>query len=117
MNDSININRRHRLDIVVKEISGFEHRKIGLAGADKSEVNQFKGVYAHKLKSKYDTNVVNTPNVRLNETEISEWVLEDVRIVGISDINYSFDQTSPPNIQLQLTMKSVFHRTGTNYML
>ena len=117
MNDSININRRHRLDIVVKEISGFEHRKIGLTGADKSEVNQFKGVYAHKLKSKYDTNKVNTPNVRLNETEISEWVLEDVRIVGISDINYSFDQTSPPNIQLQLTMKSVFHRTGTNYML
>ena len=117
MNDSININRRHRLDIVVKEISGFEHRKIGLTGADKSEVNQFKGVYAHKLKSKYDTNKVNTPNVRLNETEVSEWVLEDVRIVGISDINYSFDQTSPPNIQLQLTMKSVFHRTGTNYML
>ena len=117
MNDSININRRHRLDIVVKEISGFEHRKIGLTGADKSEVNQFKGVYAHKLKSKYDTNKVNTPNVRLNETDVSEWVLEDVRIVGISDINYSFDQTSPPNIQLQLTMKSVFHRTGTNYML
>ena len=117
MNDSININRKHRLDIVVKEISGFEHRRIGLLGADKSEVNQLKGIYAHKLNSKYDTNKVNTPNVRLNETEVSEWVLEDVRIVGISDINYSFDQTSPPNIQLQLTMKSVFHRTGTNYML
>ncbi len=54
---------------------------------------------------------MNTPNVLLNGGgHISEWVLEDVRIVGISDIDYSFDMTSPPEVSIQLAMKSAFHR-------
>lgn len=111
--DNININREHRLDIVIKEISGFEHRRLsGVPYLDNQNVNHMKDIYNHLLKSRYNENIVNTPDVTLNESKVSEWVLEDVRIVGISDINYSFDQMSPPNVSIQLTMKSVFHRTA-----
>lgn len=129
MEKFIDINRQHRLDIVIKEISGFEHNRIaatnfGLFGfglllnnSISSEPNQFRELYrkyrAHlDLKSgKKYIDDVNTPNVLLNGGgQISEWILEDVRIVGISDIDYSFDTTSPPEVSIQLAMKSAFHR-------
>lgn len=130
MEKFIDINRQHRLDIVIKEISGFEHSRIntitnfGLSlfsfnsnNQMSSEPNQFRNLYykyrAHlDLKSgKKYIDDVNTPNVLLNGGgQISEWILEDVRIVGISDIDYSFDTTSPPEVSIQLAMKSAFHR-------
>lgn len=127
MEKFIDINRQHRLDIVIKEISGFEHRRINattsfnffnlLNNSVNSEPNQFRELYrkyrAHSdLKSgKKYIDDVNTPNVLLNGGgQISEWILEDVRIVGISDIDYSFDTTSPPEVSIQLAMKSAFHR-------
>lgn len=124
MEKFIDINRQHRLDIVIKEISGFEHRRINAAtsfnllnNSINSEPNQFRELYrkyrAHSdLKSgKKYIDDVNTPNVLLNGGgQISEWILEDVRIIGISDIDYSFDTTSPPEVSIQLAMKSAFHR-------
>lgn len=131
MEKFIDINRQHRLDIVIKEISGFEHRRINAAtnfnffnffnllnnNSINSEPNQFRELY-HKYRAHSDLKSgkkyiddVNTPNVLLNGGgQISEWVLEDVRIIGISDIDYSFDTTSPPEVSIQLAMKSAFHR-------
>ncbi len=131
MEKFIDINRQHRLDIVIKEISGFEHRHINAAtnfnfnffnfnllnNPVSSEPNQFRELY-HKYRAHSDLisgkkyiDDANTPNVLLNGGgQISEWILEDVRIVGISDIDYSFDTTSPPEVSIQLAMKSAFHR-------
>lgn len=127
MEKFIDINRQHRLDIVIKEISGFEHRHVNAAtnfnffnllnNSTNSEPNQFRELY-NKYRSHSDLKSgkkyiddVNTPNVLLNGGgQISEWVLEDVRIIGISDIDYSFDSTSPPEVSIQLAMKSAFHR-------
>lgn len=128
MEKFIDINRQHRLDIVIKEISGFEHRRIN-TGANfglslfsfnndnsiSSEPNQFRSLYykyrAQSENGKKYIDDANTPNVLLNGGgQISEWILEDVRIIGISDIDYSFDTTSPPEVSIQLAMKSAFHR-------
>jgi hypothetical protein len=133
MEKFIDINRQHRLDIVIKEISGFEHNRINTAtnfgfnffnfnfnllnNSMNSEPNQFRELY-HKYRAHSDLKSgkkyiddVNTPNVLLNGGgQISEWILEDVRIIGISDIDYSFDTTSPPEVSIQLAMKSAFHR-------
>ena len=123
MEKFIDINRQHRLDIVIKEISGFEHSRINAAtnfglllnNSISSESNQFRELYykyrAYLEGGKKYINDANTPNVLLNGGgQISEWVLEDVRIIGISDIDYSFDSTSPPEVSIQLAMKSAFHR-------
>lgn len=129
MEKFIGINRQHRLDIVIKEISGFEHRYANAAtnfnffnfnllnNSTNFEPNQFRELYrkyrTHSdLKSgKKYIDDVNTPNVLLNGGgQVSEWILEDVRIIGISDIDYSFDTTSPPEVSIQLAMKSAFHR-------
>lgn len=121
MEKFIDINRQHRLDIVIKEISGFEHRRINtvslLNNSVESEPNQFRELYyKYRTHSDWKSNKkyvddVNTPNVLLNGGgQVSEWVLEDVRIIGISDIDYSFEATSPPEVSIQLAMKSAFHR-------
>ena len=122
MEKFIDINRQHRLDIVIKEISGFEHRRVNAAtnflnlnNSIGSEPNQFRELYykyrAHSESGKKYIDDVNTPNVLLNGGgQISEWILEDVRIIDISDIDYSFESTSPPEVSIQLTMKSAFHR-------
>ena len=125
MEKFIDINRQHRLDIVIKEISGFEHRRVNAAtnfnfglslnNSISSEPNQFRELYykyrAYSEGGKKYINDANTPNVLLNGGgQISEWILEDVRIIGISDIDYSFDSTSPPEVSIQLAMKSAFHR-------
>lgn len=122
MEKFIDINRQHRLDIVIKEISGFEHRRVNAAtnflnlnNSIGSEPNQFRELYykyrAHSESGKKYIDDVNTPNVLLNGGgQISEWILEDVRIIDISDIDYSFESTSPPEVSIQLAMKSAFHR-------
>ena len=99
-NDAMNYTKSHRLDIIVKDVSNFEH-DYGQTFSDK--------IHKKGLSSKYDIVAVNSANVNLNRNFISEWRLEDVRIVGINDIEYSPDTTSPPDIRLQVIAKMVSH--------
>lgn len=103
----IGFGKNQRIDILVKDISGFEHRTF-----DDTTSNKFKQFNKLLLES---TNTkpwvkLNTPNVKINAKQCSEWVLEDVRIVDISDSEWSFDTTSPTEVTLQLIAKSVYHR-------
>lgn len=98
--DAMNYTKEHRLDIVVKDVSNFEH-DYGQTFSDK--------IHKKGLSSKDDIVAVNSANVNLNRSFISEWRLEDARIVGINDIEYSPDTASPPDIQLQVIAKMVSH--------
>jgi hypothetical protein len=103
----IGFGKNQRIDILVKDISGFEHRTF-----EDTTSNKFKQFNKLLLES---TNTkpwvkLNTPNVKINAKQCSEWVLEDVRVVDISDSEWSFDTTSPTEVTLQLIAKSVYHR-------
>jgi hypothetical protein len=100
--DPIGSYKSHRLDILVKQISGFEHEPAkSYLAPEKEALNS--GSWALS---------VNSPNVRLNESVISEWLLEDVKIVSVIDSDsFSFGTTSPQDLSLHLTIKSVSHRT------
>ena len=99
--------KQHKLDILVKDISGLEHID------SKNTYNQFKSIYMSRGLSNSQKVLANTPNAYLNENSsagiISEWVLEDAKIVSISDINYSFGTTSPPEVTMQIICRNVSH--------
>lgn len=98
-NDQIGREKRHRLDILVKEISGLEHE------------TRYVDLHKSSLASDRWGVAVNTPDVRLNKTYTSEWILEDVKIINVVDsIQYSFSSTDPSNISLRVLAKSVDHR-------
>ena len=103
----IGFGKNQRIDILVKDISGFEHRTF-----EDTTSNKFKQFNKLLLESTNTKSWVklNTPNVKINAEQCSEWVLEDVRIVDISDSEWSFDTTSPTEVTLQLIAKNVYHR-------
>lgn len=98
--DTIGSTKSHRLDIAVKDISNFEHDYGGTVSYS---------IHSKGLSSSDDAVAVNSSDVNLNNIRVSEWHLEDVRIVGINDIEFSPDTTSPPNVQLQIIAKMVSH--------
>ena len=98
-NGQIGREKRHRLDILVKEISGLEHE------------THYVGLHKNSLTSGKWGVAVNTPDVRLNKMVTSEWILEDVKIINVVDsIQYSFSSTEPSNISLHVIAKAVDHR-------
>lgn len=103
----IGFGKNQRIDILVKDISGFEHRTFNDTTSNKFK--QFNKLLLESTNTKPWVKL-NTPNVKLNAKQCSEWVLEDVRIVDISDSEWSFDTTSPTEVTLQLIAKSVYHR-------
>lgn len=102
--DAINFTKTNRLDIVVKDVSNFEH--------DYGETASYR-IHQAGLKSNDNIVAINSANVNLNNSYVSEWRLEDVRIVGVNDIEFSPDTTSPPSIQLQIIAKMVSHNYYT----
>ena len=104
--NDIGFGKNKRIDILVKDISGFEHRTFE---DNSNKFKSFNKLLLENVKTKSWVKV-NTPNVYLNSSLYSEWVLEDVRIVDISDQEWSFDTTSPIEVTLQLIAKSVYHR-------